>query len=316
MLDTKLILVEGLPGSGKSTTAQYIALQVKENGLPTRWFHEAEKPHPIRDWDVLLQDGIAEYISFSIKKWQSFVENAEDSNEITVFDAMLFQCMVEVLLRWDFPRNRIMDIVLQIQEIITRLDPVLVYLRHDDIAQATMKLRDLRGETNERKHIEWFENSRFAKVRGMRGPNGMAEFRQVYQDLTDNLFNRLEIKKLAIENSAGDWKQYYHQILGFLSLQRMDTKLPEGYLNKFVGTFIGEEAQQKCVIEMEDGQLMVSISIMFKSHLIPIGENRFYAAGAPIELHFQEDGSTVICSMEHRVLLEWDLEGKILIKVE
>jgi len=37
--------------------------------------------------------------------------------------------------------------------------------------------------------------------------------------------------------------------------------------------------------------------------------------GAPIELLFQEDASSVVCRMEQRVLWEWDLDGKVLAKV-
>jgi len=316
MLDTKLILVEGLPGSGKSTTAQYIALQVKENGLPTRWFHEAEKPHPIRVQDVLQRDGIEEFVVRSISNWQSFIDEMEGSGEITVLEAMLFQSTVGLLFSCDMQRKRIIDIVLRIQEITRRLDPVLIYLRQNDVTKATRKLCDRRGGNVERRYIQWVENTSFAQSRELQGFDGLVAYFQMYQGLTDDLFNRLDMKKLAIENSAGDWEQYYHQLQGFLSLERLERVVPEGYLGKFVGTYRGEDAQQECGVEMEDGHLVISVSIMHgKPRLIPKGENSFYVAGAPIELLFQGDASSVICRMEHRVLWDWDLDGKKLSKV-
>lgn len=36
MIKTKLILVDGITGSGKSTTAYYIARQIEKNGIKVR----------------------------------------------------------------------------------------------------------------------------------------------------------------------------------------------------------------------------------------------------------------------------------------
>lgn len=45
-LQSKLILMEGLPSTGKSTTSQTLRTQLERNGLPARWFHEVARLHP------------------------------------------------------------------------------------------------------------------------------------------------------------------------------------------------------------------------------------------------------------------------------
>jgi thymidylate kinase len=42
----ELIFVEGVPGSGKSTTAQFIARRLARSGRPARWFYEEQAPNP------------------------------------------------------------------------------------------------------------------------------------------------------------------------------------------------------------------------------------------------------------------------------
>jgi adenylate kinase family enzyme len=46
MFDTKLIILDGLPGSGKSTTAQWLELQLQRNGFDAQWYWEGDVPHP------------------------------------------------------------------------------------------------------------------------------------------------------------------------------------------------------------------------------------------------------------------------------
>lgn len=45
-LQSKLILMEGLPSTGKSTNSQTLRTQLERNGIPARWIHEVARPHP------------------------------------------------------------------------------------------------------------------------------------------------------------------------------------------------------------------------------------------------------------------------------
>jgi thymidylate kinase len=49
-MNTKLILIEGLPGSGKSTTAGMAAEILKQKGIETNLFLEGNLDHPA-DYD-------------------------------------------------------------------------------------------------------------------------------------------------------------------------------------------------------------------------------------------------------------------------
>ncbi|MBD3918428.1 hypothetical protein H8B09_06645 [Paenibacillus sp. PR3] len=46
MRQTKLILMEGLPSTGKSTNAGFIIDKLERNGHRARWVHEVARPHP------------------------------------------------------------------------------------------------------------------------------------------------------------------------------------------------------------------------------------------------------------------------------
>jgi adenylate kinase family enzyme len=47
MRRTRLVLFEGIPGSGKSTTGQFIARRLAVLGISARWWHEEEAAHSV-----------------------------------------------------------------------------------------------------------------------------------------------------------------------------------------------------------------------------------------------------------------------------
>jgi hypothetical protein len=59
MLDSQLILFEGLPGSGKSTFASLTAIQAERNGIAMQWYHEVSQSHPTLFFRVACLDAAA-----------------------------------------------------------------------------------------------------------------------------------------------------------------------------------------------------------------------------------------------------------------
>ena len=46
MIDTRLIMLEGLPSTGKSTNSDFLRMQFERNGKKVKWIHEVARPHP------------------------------------------------------------------------------------------------------------------------------------------------------------------------------------------------------------------------------------------------------------------------------
>ena len=51
MIDTRLILLEGLPGTGKTTNSDFLRIQLELNGNKANWIHEVSCPHPTSFFD-------------------------------------------------------------------------------------------------------------------------------------------------------------------------------------------------------------------------------------------------------------------------
>jgi thymidylate kinase len=87
MLETKLILVEGFPGAGKSTTTDYLRALLRERGFACRAFLEEDDPHPIDCLDFEIK-GLTEKM---VPLWRQFVEQARDEEVVTIIESRLWQ---------------------------------------------------------------------------------------------------------------------------------------------------------------------------------------------------------------------------------
>lgn len=83
MINTKLILVDEIPGTGKSTVAHFIARQLEKNGIKAKWFHEADNEHPLgvelKEKSEVNQDLYQDRLLVSYpEKLTEFVNNNSD----------------------------------------------------------------------------------------------------------------------------------------------------------------------------------------------------------------------------------------------
>jgi thymidylate kinase len=159
--NTKLILIEGIPGSGKSTTAQYISSKLRHKGYLHKWWYEEEQGHPIYVFDnydklkVIVDDlsdgNYKKIIEMALKRWEEFVESVKRSPEIIIVDSSLFGYLTWSLFPYEVPKNEIIQYVKDVERIIKPLNPFLIYFYQEDIGAALKQICNRRGGGNREK---------------------------------------------------------------------------------------------------------------------------------------------------------------------
>jgi hypothetical protein len=228
MRNTRFIFVEGIMGSGKTTTAWFLTEYLQQHQIPARFLLEGpsieEPDHPLRVAptlphlkEVWLDVTIEQYIELSLRKWHAFAHDAQQSATVTVCDGLLFHGNMTDLMLMNAEPVVLYDYVTQVIESIHNLNPVVVYYYHTDVAQALRTIRDKRGSRWEAYQVNWKLASPYAVQRSLQAFDGLVQLYQAYRALCDEFFAQLTLLKLAILNE-GNWPRYYDEILTFLQL--------------------------------------------------------------------------------------------------
>src|SRR5262245_36749494 len=155
-LNTRLIIADGLSGSGKSTFCQWLELQLLSNKIKARWVFEADVPHPLHWWNYwdgsiyrapdFDQSTPPEFIKSSVAKWKDFATAIRASDAVQVVESPLFLLGIGMLLQTDAKAAELIEYGREIHAIIQDLDPFLIYFRQTDIAAHVRKICDIRGK--------------------------------------------------------------------------------------------------------------------------------------------------------------------------
>ncbi len=80
MINPRLVMLEGLPSTGKTTNARFIHIQLERNNINTEWIHEVAMPNPVLFFDEACMT-YDEYKSFI----ETYPRAADILNKIAVF---------------------------------------------------------------------------------------------------------------------------------------------------------------------------------------------------------------------------------------
>ncbi|HEU0003729.1 MAG TPA: hypothetical protein VFQ36_22675 [Ktedonobacteraceae bacterium] len=219
MRNTKFIFVEGIMGSGKSTTAWFLVEYLQKSDTAAQFMSEGgylrvalDLPHPNGVW---LDVTVEEYIELSLRKWHTFAREAQQSTTVTACDGLLFHGNMTDLMLMNAPIEMLHSYVAQVIEIVSDLNPVIIYFSHPDITRALRQICKARGSEWEAYQVNWKVLSPYGAQRSLHGFDGLVQLYQSYYALCNDIFTQLTLPKLAIRNE-GDWTRYYEEILAFL----------------------------------------------------------------------------------------------------
>ncbi|MGY4309699.1 hypothetical protein ACVIJ6_006942 [Bradyrhizobium sp. USDA 4369] len=205
-----LVIVEGIMGSGKSTSVRRIADRLNGSGIAALGITEGVSPHPIRfDWDEPWANMPPTQLAKSaVARWRAYVNSASMSERITVVDGQLFHGNLTSLFLLDADTALIREYIHQVVTAIKPLRPLLIYFHQDDVDRAIRTVAAERGDAWVTYQLDWKLASPYAVRHGLVGLDGLIELYRKYRKLTDRLYAELDIPKISIENSGREWSKY------------------------------------------------------------------------------------------------------------
>lgn len=322
MIDTKLILVEGLPGSGKSTTAQFISKCLSESGIENKWWYEEEEGHPVylfnsdesmkNTIDDLSNGNYRNVINKALVQWRIFSDSLKSKEKVVLVDSTFFGYLTWTLFPMDAPIKDIEKYLAEVELIISPNRPILIYFYQIDIYTSLNNICVRRGRDTAKQFIHNTNESKYGKKRNLTGFDGMVSFWKDYRTFTDNIYEKIRIRKLSIENSEGKWNEYLQQIINFLEISITEkTNTPSEDINSFVGIYKCDEIT--CEIYHDDNMLYINgiQQIWPNSRLLPREGNMFDVESLPINVTFISNkifiaGPQLFNGKVERVLMKQD----------
>lgn len=291
MLDTRLILIDGLTGAGKSTTAQRLWLHLRRLGTETRWFYEHDTTHPVwwpDEKERIAQAGALapEFIEEILPaRWR----NLAATGPATILESSFFQANVGVLLAMNVPDAAIERLMLAVEQAIAPARPALIYFRQPDVARALEEIfQDRRADDYAAKLVAYIGATPYGQAIGLRDVAGLLRFYGHWADLVESVFARLTFSKLAIDRSAGDWPARERQLTDFLGLPPIqDESAQIERPARFVGRYrdAGSDAE---LIVAADGRGL-KLDDARGTRLIPLADGAFVVESMSAVLAFADE---------------------------
>jgi len=213
MLTTKLILIEGFPGAGKSTTTRYIGNTLQQHGIACRWFLEEDEPHPIACLDFEIK-GLPEKM---IPLWTNFAEQAMQEPVVTILESRLWQNTALFMHMSNWETQDILLFSQQIGQSLVPLSPLLVYLDQENTEVALRRLYAMRGEKWMQEALEMTTVYPWFQSRGLKDFTGWVQFSKEWQGVVERLYEEWPHRKVKIQNPHENWDRAYQQIFTFLT---------------------------------------------------------------------------------------------------
>jgi hypothetical protein len=229
--DTKLIVIDGIMGSGKSSISSLVTGQLRRNGRPAHRYGNRSQglraaPDELRRvlWELPDRAGVwgivgpAELAERSMAAWQRFAAEAALADEVCVFDGRLFNGDFAGLMMMDIGEERLAGWVSGVASLAAPLCPRIVYLNTPCVDRALRRTAALRGSRWVESQVRWKTRSPYCTARGLTGVEGWIALYVAYQDVSRRLLRASGLPFLEVDVSALSWWSTHRSILDFLGI--------------------------------------------------------------------------------------------------
>jgi hypothetical protein len=325
MKETRLIIVSGMSGVGKSTTTQRLATLCKMNDIDYKWYHEEMDEHPIRWADggefqagpLNTREGMKVNIEDVFQRWSKLIKKIKMQGGLHLMEGCLYQSIIRYFFSSPLSRQEIIDYYLELMKLLAPVNPHIIFLYRPNVKESFEKAFKIRGDRWKNIILDSKDDPYF-KTHAYVGDESVYGMEADYQGLAHHIFNLYEGPKIDIDTSKELWDDYLKAISDFLALDYHPIKTKTvSNLSKYCGKYAfkndNNEPQSIDVIQ-EDNHLYARFS-WFKYVKMNLNDNdMFELAAFPIYFKYRFDDSDTYIEVSGNY--GWDIIGKTLIKVK
>lgn len=169
----------------------------------------------------LLQFKIYDFLPWEIEypilleKWRSFTDSADDDT-VYIFNCVFLQNpMCETMMRFGFEAEKSLEYISEITEIIKPLNPVVIYLKNDDIRSSVEKAAKERNGWLDGV-IDYHINGAYGKSINAQGFDGYTACLEERQKRELEILSQLDIESIVLDNPHRDWNNSYRIIREYI----------------------------------------------------------------------------------------------------
>jgi deoxyadenosine/deoxycytidine kinase len=288
-MQTKLILVEGVPFTGKSTLSEYVAQQLGLNGHASEWVYEGvmlNKHFPHVKAVLDQTQPISEESLWA--DWSAFVQTVNSASATFVVDAAISYAAVYPLLAEDRPYDEILALVTRIAELCAPLHPRVIHLMGDAEQLARASIVE-RGDQWEKQLADQSDSAPYQKARGRSGVEGAIVFFDETQEIIDEVLEASGWQTLTLNVTSSDREANRQAVLSFLGIDEVKVEPPAlaAPLQAYTGTYAEEEPDgpiQTFEVRIEEDGLTLHQPGMRLGRLVPVSATRFHLKSAPVDV--------------------------------
>jgi hypothetical protein len=289
-----LVLVEGVPFTGKSTVSEYIAQQLSLNGYPQQWLPEGTMLKQYFPHVLATFDGAPLSEEMLWQNWSTFVETVRSRPETFVVDSALSYTAIFRLMLDDRPTAQVLAWLERLATLCAPLQPRIIHLVGDvdHLARASIVER---GAEWEEQMIKTTEPTPYQQTRGRTGVAGAISMMDDTQALTRRVL-AAGWQSLTVDVTAGEWPIYQRAILDFLGIPEVvvtPPEIPQALLQVYAGDYAPVEADETLLlltIRLEEGTLaLYGTNNAYYGSLIPLTDNRFHLRASGVDIAFEQE---------------------------